>query len=154
MIQGNRIRQLREQRALSQDALGKLVAKDAHYISKVERGVLRSMTTTTLERLATTFEVSTDYLLGCAEGLIVPPQARTDTPAGRTEVTAPPATRPTHARPASPEPVRTPIPVLPPEPSRHPLLCPQCVLSLVPLPEGQGFLCPACRYAVAGEEAT
>ena len=67
MIQGNRIRQVREQRALSQDSLGKLVAKDAHYISKVERGVLVSMTTTTLERLVHALHVSADYLLGLSD---------------------------------------------------------------------------------------
>jgi transcriptional regulator with XRE-family HTH domain len=64
MIQGERIRQLRTQRALSQGALGKLLAKDGQYVSKLERGVLSSITTDTLERLADALGCSTDYLLG------------------------------------------------------------------------------------------
>ena len=47
MIQGHRLRQIREQRALSQGTLGKLVGKDAQYISKLERGVRLSVHTTT-----------------------------------------------------------------------------------------------------------
>ena len=64
MIQGHRLREAREQRVLSQGALGKLVAKDGAYISKIERGVLVSVSTTTLERLVAALEVSADYLLG------------------------------------------------------------------------------------------
>jgi transcriptional regulator with XRE-family HTH domain len=64
MVHGERIRLLRMQRALSQSALGKLLAKDGQYVSKLERGVLSSVTTETLERLADTLGCSTDYLLG------------------------------------------------------------------------------------------
>ena len=64
MIQGERIRMLRTQRSLSQGALGKLIAKDGQYVSKLERGVLSSVTTETLERLADALGCSTDYLLG------------------------------------------------------------------------------------------
>ena len=55
------------------------------------------------------------------------------------------------------EAVQEPLPLVPP-PEPHPaptgpsMLCPQCVLSLVPLADGQGYVCPACRYSVAGEE--
>ena len=67
MIQGHRLREAREQHALSQGALGKLVAKDGAYISKIERGVLVSVNTTTLERLVTALDTSADYLLGLPE---------------------------------------------------------------------------------------
>lgn len=64
MIHGERIRMLRTQRSLSQGALGKLIEKDGQYVSKLERGVLSSVTTETLERLADALGCSTDYLLG------------------------------------------------------------------------------------------
>ena len=64
MIDGTRIRQLRTQRGLSQGALGAGIGKDGQYISKLERGVLTSVTTETLEHLAGALACSTDYLLG------------------------------------------------------------------------------------------
>ena len=77
MIDGERIRQLRTQHALSQGALGKGIGKDGQYVSKLERGILTSVTTDTLEELADALDCSTDYLLG-----------RTDDPRPQ-----PPATR-------------------------------------------------------------
>ena len=67
MIQGHRLRQIRAQRGLSQGALAKLVATDAQYISKLERGVRVSVSTTTLERLVHALHVSSDYLLGLSD---------------------------------------------------------------------------------------
>ena len=64
MIDGERIWQLRTQHALSQGALGKRIGKDGQYISKLERGILTSVTTDTLEQLAGALDCSTDYLLG------------------------------------------------------------------------------------------
>jgi len=64
MIQRKRLFELRAQQGLSQEGLGKLVGKPGSYISKLERGVLTSMNTTTLERLADALKCSTDYLLG------------------------------------------------------------------------------------------
>jgi len=64
MIDGERIRQLRTQQGLSQGALGKRIGKDGQYVSKLERGILTSVTTETLERLAGALDCSTDYLLG------------------------------------------------------------------------------------------
>ena len=64
MIQRKRLLELRTQKGLSQEGLGKLVGKPGSYISKLERGVLTGMSTTTLERLADTLQCSTDYLLG------------------------------------------------------------------------------------------
>jgi transcriptional regulator with XRE-family HTH domain len=64
MIHGERIRQLRTQLMLSQGALGKGIGKDGQYVSKLERGILTSVTTDTLEQLAGILDCSTDYLLG------------------------------------------------------------------------------------------
>jgi len=64
MLDGERVRHLRGQQSLSQGALGKLIGKDGQYVSKLERGILSSVTTETLERLADALRCSTDYLLG------------------------------------------------------------------------------------------
>jgi transcriptional regulator with XRE-family HTH domain len=88
MIQGHRLRQIREQRALSQGTLGKLVGKDAQYISKLERGVRLSVHTTTLGRLVTALEVSADYLLGFSDCEILPRSRGTSTPGRRQRQTA------------------------------------------------------------------
>ena len=64
MIQRERLRQIRDQRGMSQGALGKLIGKDAKYISKLELGVRSGVTSTTLVRLAVALDVSADYLLG------------------------------------------------------------------------------------------
>ena len=64
MIDGERIRQLRTKRGLSQGALGKGIGKDGQYVSKLERGILTSVTTDTLEQLAGALDCSTDYVLG------------------------------------------------------------------------------------------
>ena len=72
MLQGQRLRHMRERRALSQRALGTLVGKDGRYISKVELGILTSVTTNTLARLVTALEVSADYLLGFSDRETLP----------------------------------------------------------------------------------
>jgi transcriptional regulator with XRE-family HTH domain len=64
MLYGERVRTLRQQQSLSQGALGKVIGKDGQYVSKLERGILTSVSTTTLERLADVLKCSTDYLLG------------------------------------------------------------------------------------------
>jgi ribosome-binding protein aMBF1 (putative translation factor) len=64
MVQRDRLLALRTQKGLSQEGLGKRVGKPGSYISKLERGVLTSTTTTTLEKLADALGCSTDYLLG------------------------------------------------------------------------------------------
>jgi transcriptional regulator with XRE-family HTH domain len=67
MIQRYRLRQIREQRGLSQGALGQLLGKDAKYISKLELGVRSGVTSTTLARMAVALGVSADYLLGISD---------------------------------------------------------------------------------------
>ena len=83
MIDGERIRQLRLQHTFSQGALGKDIGKDGQYISKLERGVLTSVTTDTLEQLASALDCSTDYLLGRTdEPCLQRPRRRTAAPVG------------------------------------------------------------------------
>ena len=88
MIQRHRLRQIREQLALSQGTLGKLVGKDAQYISKLERGVRLSVHTTTLARLVSALPVSADYLLGFSDCETLPRRRGTGTPEGRKRQTA------------------------------------------------------------------
>ena len=80
MIHGDRLRDIRQQRGLSQAALGQRVGLDAQYIHKLEHGRLRGMTTTTLERLVQALQVSADYLLGLSDVVHVAPAASNGAP--------------------------------------------------------------------------
>jgi transcriptional regulator with XRE-family HTH domain len=83
MLDGERIRQLRLQHTLSQGALGTLIGKDGQYVSKLERSILTSVTTDTLEQLASALDCSTDYLLGRTdEPRLQRPRRRTAAPVG------------------------------------------------------------------------
>jgi transcriptional regulator with XRE-family HTH domain len=88
MMQGDRLRQVRQQRGLTQTALGKLVGQDGQYIYKVERGLRSSITTTTLARLVTVLQVSADYLLGFSDSETLPTPGGKYTPARRQRSTA------------------------------------------------------------------
>ena len=136
MIQGHRLRQIRTQRGLSQGALAKLLATDAQYISKLERGVRVSVSTTTLERLVTALDTSADYLLGLSDQ---------PTPAAPAARRTGHARNGTHAATAPPE--GTPAaPASPPTPT----MCPHCAMPMQPLGDGQGMACPGCRYSLTG----
>jgi transcriptional regulator with XRE-family HTH domain len=87
-MQGDRLRRVRQQRGLTQTALGKLVGQDGQYIYKVERGLRPSITTTTLARLVTALEVSADYLLGFSDCEALPAPGGKGTPARRRRATA------------------------------------------------------------------
>lgn len=65
MNMGERIRNLRESRGLSQDGLGKILGVDRTTIVKWETGASRP--TRSLKRLAHYFNVTTDYILGNEE---------------------------------------------------------------------------------------
>ena len=155
MIQGDRLRRLREQAAMTQTRLGVLIGQDQQYVSKLERGVLQGMTVETLERLCRALQVSTDYLLDFSwsapeasstmDPLPAPRRARTATRGqGRT---APRAPEQSEASPVAvispPEPQQQPAPA----PQRAPGLCPYCALTMQPLGEGERVGCPACRYS-------
>jgi transcriptional regulator with XRE-family HTH domain len=49
---------------MSQRELGEKIGKDQAYVSRLERGAFPGITIETLEALADTLGVSTDYLLG------------------------------------------------------------------------------------------
>ena len=162
MLQGQRLRHMRERRALSQRALGTLIGQDGRYISKLELGILRSVTTTTLARLMTALRVSADYLLGFSDCETLPRRRGTSTPAGRQRQTAARhrngSTRSSGARPVTPAPpeqtARTvttdsAVAVAPrDQPAAHgrPLMCPHCYILMQPLEDQSGLVCPACRY--------
>jgi len=59
---GQRLREARAQRGLSQEALGEIAGYQDRYISNLERAE-RQPTLTTLVRLATALDVSVDDLL-------------------------------------------------------------------------------------------
>lgn len=59
----NRLRELREEKGLSQNELGKMLNVNQRAISHYENGK-RDMGTDTLNKLANFFDVSVDYLLG------------------------------------------------------------------------------------------
>ena len=89
MLQGQRLRHMRERRVLSQRALGTLVGQDGKYLSKLELGILRSVTTTTLTRLVTALQVSANDLLGCSDcETLLPRRSGTSTPGRRQRTTA------------------------------------------------------------------
>jgi transcriptional regulator with XRE-family HTH domain len=155
MIQGDRLRRLREQAALSQSRLGSLIGQDQQYVSKLERGALRGMTVETLERLCRALQVSTDYLLNFSCTATVPDSDQT-APQRRPRVLA--RARGT-ADAGSPTPHSTaPVAVAsPPEASQPPATtsqvaprCPYCAIPMQPLGEGAGFACQACRYRPQG----
>ena len=65
MNMGERIKNLRESRGLSQEGLGKILGVDRTTIVKWETGASRP--TRSLKRLAHYFNVTTDYILGNEE---------------------------------------------------------------------------------------
>jgi transcriptional regulator with XRE-family HTH domain len=148
MIQSDRLRQARQRAHLSQQQLGALIGQDQQYVSKLERAILPGMTVETLERLAHTLDVSTDYLLGRTDPDAPPAvtSTRQETPAP-----APAARRKGHARNgthAAPAPV--PASAALPEPARSPAMCPHCYTPMLPMDDGQGMACPGCRYSITG----
>ena len=64
MLRNDRLKALRAHHALTQHTLGERIGKDAQYVSKLERRILTSVSTTTIEQLADALHCSTDYLLG------------------------------------------------------------------------------------------
>ena len=63
---GERIKELREERGMSQEQLAKLLCCNQQTISKYEREV-RDLGTQTIITLCRIFEVSADYLLGIVD---------------------------------------------------------------------------------------
>jgi transcriptional regulator with XRE-family HTH domain len=74
MLDGTRIRQQRLRLALSQARLGKAIAKDGDYVSKIERGCLTNCTAETLEQFARVLGCSMDYFVGLTDDPTPPPR--------------------------------------------------------------------------------
>jgi hypothetical protein len=91
--------------------------------------------------------VSVDSLLG--------PAAQATPPA----VTSPPlaaqhagrAANGAHTAEARDDVAEVATPAVPPDPSRFPTMCPHCYASMVPMDDGQGLVCPGCRYKREGD---
>ena len=64
MLDTERVRMCRLQLRISQKVLGERIGQDQAYISRLEHGEITDITIRTLERLADTLKVTTDYLLG------------------------------------------------------------------------------------------
>jgi transcriptional regulator with XRE-family HTH domain len=69
MLDTERVRMRRLQLRMSQKVLGERIEQDQAYISRLERGEITNITIRTLERLADTLHVTTDYLLGLKAGV-------------------------------------------------------------------------------------
>ena len=124
-------------------------------ISKVERGVLVSMTTTTLERLVQALHVSADYLLGLSDQA-APAAGAPTAVASQHQAKPTAATSARHAgrtangRHATRARFPAPASAAQPEPSRSSAMCPHCAMPMQPLDDGHGLACPACRTRSPG----
>jgi transcriptional regulator with XRE-family HTH domain len=138
MLQRGRLRQIREERGISQGQLGKRIGQDGQYIWKLEAGVRSGVSSTTLARLAVALDVSADYLLG----LNNTPTRGTGTTRARRPAPVPYPVVPEglmESMPASVE-VQTDVP--------RPLpLCPHCAVPMQPRVDHPGVVCQACRYS-------
>ena len=131
MILGQRLKEKREARGLTLEALGRLIAKDAQYIWKLESGMRSGVTSTTLKDLALALHTSADYLLGLSDAPTV--DARTTRPVTRTKAARRPAAR-TNGH------TQVPVPaVAQPQPTR---MCPRCHMPMQPLGDGTRRTCP------------
>jgi transcriptional regulator with XRE-family HTH domain len=141
MLQRGRLRQIREERGLSQGKLGKCIGQDGQYISKLESGVRSGVTSTTLARLAVALGISSDFLLGLDD---TSTRAPGTLPAQRS-VPVPYAIIPEGLMDSMPASVGGQTDV----PSSFPL-CPHCAVPMQPMTDGRGIACRACRYTVEG----
>lgn len=66
MIRGERVRELRERRGYSREKLAMIINIGVAQVARYERGE-NDATGDIIERLATLFNVSTDYLLGLTD---------------------------------------------------------------------------------------
>lgn len=67
MDMGERIKQLRLQKGLTQEELGKVIGVQKSAIRKYEAGVIQNMKRSSVEKLADFFNVSPTYLMGLEE---------------------------------------------------------------------------------------
>jgi len=63
-IIGDRIKELRKAKNLTQEQLGEILGVQKAAVLKYEKGYVQNLKRSTIEKLANLFEVSIDYLLG------------------------------------------------------------------------------------------
>lgn len=64
MRKGDRIRQLREEKGITQEELGKLLSTTRQTISKYEKGVVTNIPSDRVEALARILDTTPEYILG------------------------------------------------------------------------------------------
>jgi transcriptional regulator with XRE-family HTH domain len=139
MIQGHRLRHIREQRGLSQRKLGRLIGKDGQYLWKLESGMRSCVTSTTLARLAVALGTSSDFLLGLDDRPARAPGTR------RARHPAP------VLYPVVPEGLTDGVPMSVEVQTDVPGsfdMCPHCAVPMQPMADERGIACRACRYTV------
>lgn len=74
---GSRLRQLRESKHFKQEQIARLLNVNKTTVSYYENNI-RQPSYSTLIRIASIFNVSTDYLLGCQRNLVIDVSALND----------------------------------------------------------------------------
>lgn len=146
---GTRVRQARKRYGMSAAELARRVDITRQQIYMIESNKSPDPGVLTVKAIADVLGVSVDALLGPAEKATPPAvtSTRQETPAP-----APAARRKGHARngphTATASPEGTPAaPASPPTPA----MCPHCYTPMVPMDDGQGLVCPGCRYQRQGD---
>ena len=150
---GMRIRLARVRRGIRQTELARRIGISGTAMNQIELGGIDPRASR-IKAIADVLDVSADYLLGRAkyegptEGAsqfqAKPAAAKSARQAGRSAN----GTRPAKARHGTAAVV---TPAAQPEPSRSPAMWPHCYTPMAPLGDGQGLVCPSCRYKHAGE---
>ena len=78
-IMGSRIKQLREERRMTQEELGKILGVQKSAVAKYENGKVSNMKRSSIKKLADFFGVSSAYILGYSEQQILKQAIKVDT---------------------------------------------------------------------------
>ena len=119
-------------------------------MNRMEIGITTDPHASRITAMADVLGVSADYLLGRAESegpAVVTEQHQakpTGTKSARHTGRAANGTH-TQATPARGTPTASP------ESSRSPAMCPHCYTPMVLMDDGQGLVCPGCRYQRQGD---
>ena len=139
MILGHRLKEKREARGLTLEALGPLIAKDAQYIWKLESG-RRSGVTSHAQRPGPGAPDQCRLPAGMSD--VATLRARATRPAARTRATRRPAAR-TNGHTSAPAPTAAD-----PPPAR---MCPHCAMPMQPLGDGARVAVRAVGTASQGD---
>lgn len=77
-IMGSRIKQLREERRMTQEELGKILGVQKSAVAKYENGKVSNMKRSSIKKLADFFGVSSAYILGYSEQQILKQTIKVD----------------------------------------------------------------------------